>query len=255
MTNEELCISYQNGNQGAVFQLWEQNQRLILQKSFALYIRHKDRVNALGHEYRDIAQNSYFSVEAAAKGFDPEAGTKFITYLDYHIKNAFFSLIGMKTRSGINDPFINARRLEEEIPGDTEDICLSDTIPDQRAAAAFESIIDSVFFSSLREELENALHSLPDPTDAELLRLRYFSMKKPKEIAEILGLEVQCVRHREANALHYLKKRAWRVKKMAAEVIEIRAYSNSGFNAWKYSGSVQERAVEALSFFLKKQAI
>ena len=84
MSNEELAIRVKNGDADATLLLWNAVERFIIvmaeKYSFA---------NEKAAETEDLINSGYFAVCKAAKAFEPERGTTFLTLLGYYLKNTF----------------------------------------------------------------------------------------------------------------------------------------------------------------------
>ena len=72
MTNERLVKEIQSGNKQRYEQLWKQCEKFVRQQAnrWSTYV-----------EFEDLVQQGYIILHDAAADYDPDAGTKFITYL------------------------------------------------------------------------------------------------------------------------------------------------------------------------------
>lgn len=76
-----------------------------------------------GVELWDIQQAGYFAFLEALKGYKPETGYKFITFIRLPFKNAVNDLLKRKTEKQINEPLNNCISLDtptEDKDGDTD---------------------------------------------------------------------------------------------------------------------------------------
>ena len=81
-TNEQLCVLAQGGDVDARNRLLENNFAFVQKKAFELIGQYKDcRLEA-----DDLAQEGCFGLLEAIGRFDPERGTKFLTYAAYWIR-------------------------------------------------------------------------------------------------------------------------------------------------------------------------
>lgn len=99
-TNEELAELIKNGHNEYNYLLWQQIEKIILKKVNIIALRYNDIMKAKGIESCDLLQECYFSFVNAIKAFDKDAGYKFTTYLEYHIKNTINDMLGFRTASG-----------------------------------------------------------------------------------------------------------------------------------------------------------
>ena len=81
-TNEQLCVLAQGGDIDARNRLLENNFAFVQKKAFELIEHQKDcRLEA-----DDLVQEGCFGLLEAIRRFDPERGTKFLTYAAYWIR-------------------------------------------------------------------------------------------------------------------------------------------------------------------------
>ncbi len=243
MTNEELCAAYKAGNRAALAQLWEQNTGLLFVALKRLYYGFEDRACAAGVTLEDAVQTGFFAVERAARGFDPQEGARFSTYLMYCVKDCFFELVGLKTQRKKKDPLVSAERLETTLAGDETEQTIGDTVPDPSAALEFDNVLDGMFVSQLRGALDKAMEPLSD-RQAAALRLRYYGDRSTTETAQRLGIDAETARREIYNGLREMRKARRILRQYADELLSRSVYTATGFGAWKSGGSVEERAVE-----------
>ena len=87
MTNEELAVAIRDGNLALIGELWERVESFVAMKA-------RDRLaTAEGNvtDTDDLTQSGYFALLSATQTFDPDGGRNFLSWLDYHLKNAFAS--------------------------------------------------------------------------------------------------------------------------------------------------------------------
>ena len=96
LTNEELAIRIQQGEEELIPQLWEQVVLFIAMKARA-YIAHKIQsgLHCDGEE-SDLVNQAYFGFLTAIRAFDPNAGG-FLGILDLAIKTSFSEAGGYKS--------------------------------------------------------------------------------------------------------------------------------------------------------------
>ena len=241
MTNEELAKAAQQGNQGALPQLWEATRALLFAFAWKFYTRQgKDRCAQRGVTLEDLQQEAFFALYDAVGAFDEGKGYQFTTYLSRATENRFRACMGIR---GKRDPLNHADRLERPIPGE-EERQQGDTIPDEQAQAALEAVDDAAQQEQLQAVLGEALEALPAP-QGNVLRLRFACRKTRPETAQALGISPQEVRKEEQRALQLLRGKP-AVLALRTDFLEGAAYHGTGWFSWYYEqGSVEERLVES----------
>ncbi|MFT9078209.1 RNA polymerase sigma factor [Ethanoligenens sp.] len=137
MTNEELAIQAQQGDQKAMLQLWKQIERLVRMKA-------RRRLPDDGHTSRveldDLMQAGYLAMARAVKDFAPDGGFAFTTYLTYHLKTAFATELGIRTTR--RDALLNAVSIDQ--PAGAEDDGSSQTVENILEAKEDRHIINDM---------------------------------------------------------------------------------------------------------------
>lgn len=240
-TNEELALRIKAGDNEAVAALWEQTKKLAYQFAFKFYNRSMASCASAGITLEDVKQECFFVVLAAAQAFDEAKGFKFTSYLNFHAKNHFNALIGIRGNTA-KRPMNCAESLDELIPGG-EDITISDTIPDENATQAFEDAEREMYCQQLHGAMEQALGTL-DEQQEETIRARYYQGMTFEAIAQQSGFSRERVRQVVAKGLRGLRRPCCS-KLLRPFVVDYdRAYNGTGFSSWKDRGSVEERLVE-----------
>lgn len=102
-TNEQLCVLAQSGNTDARNRLLENNFAFVQKKAFELIGQYEDcRLEA-----DDLAQEGCFGLLEAIGRFDPERGTKFLTYAAYWIRKFMqeaVSIVVANDEISLNEP-------------------------------------------------------------------------------------------------------------------------------------------------------
>lgn len=240
MTNEELAKAAQQGNQGALPQLWEATRALLFAFAWKFYTRQgKDRCAQRGVTLEDLQQEAFFALCDAVGAFDEGKGYLFTTYLSRATENRFRACMGIR---GKRDPLNAADRLERPLPGE-EERRQGDTIPDEQAQAALEAVDEAAQQEQLQAVLGEALEALPAP-QGDVLRLRFLGQRTRQQTADALGLTPADVRREEQKALVQLRGRP-SVRLLGADFLEDAAYHGTGWNSWYHlQGSVEERLTE-----------
>lgn len=136
MTNEELALQAQQGDQKAMLQLWKQIERLVRMKA-----RHwlPDDGHTSRVELDDLMQAGYLAMARAVKDFAPNREFVFTTYLTYHLKTAFATELGIRTTR--RDALLNAVSIDQ--PAGAEDDG-SQTVENTLEAKEDRSTIDDM---------------------------------------------------------------------------------------------------------------
>lgn len=102
MNNEELCVLARDGNTDARNRLIENNFPFVQKKAFELLEQYKDS----RLDVDDLIQDGCLGLLEAAGRFDPERGTKFLTYAAYWIRKFMqeaVSIIAANDTISLND--------------------------------------------------------------------------------------------------------------------------------------------------------
>lgn len=208
MSNEELVKQYREGNKEALSELIEQNIKII----YKLIKKFKRCGTCIDKD--DLLQEAYIGImEATDKyDFDNPKKAKFITYAVYHIyKRLTLSIVGASTKNKENNKINNSCiSLNAPVPGDEENDELINFIEDPEQG--YDNIEDKLYFATLRKELEGAMNINNTLQEREILKLRYgwdISPIPPKEISDILDINVNKVRSIETKSLKKLRECVW----------------------------------------------
>ncbi len=147
-TMNDLAIKSRNGDREALLKLWQGVSRLAYK--IAMRYRNAAALNGAVDD-EDLEQCAFLGFYEALEGYDALQGN-FSTYMCWYVKNACRNLLGLNGRER-KEHYVTTS-MDEPIPG-AEDITLADTITDESAALPFEH-------AELRQDIEKALHRLPD---------------------------------------------------------------------------------------------
>ncbi|MGM9628215.1 MAG: sigma-70 family RNA polymerase sigma factor [Faecousia sp.] len=201
MSNEELAAAIQAGDTDRMGELWEQVAGLAAWKA-----RHI--VEALdgryGVTFDDLYQSAYPALVAAVGTFQPEK-CRFSTWFMYHLKQAFAECTGFRTQAAKNDPVNHALSLDAPIGDEEDSPIFGDLIPDPKAAATMQAVLDREYQRQLHEALETSLSALP-ALEADVLRMRYYCGMTLAEVAKSKDFEPARIRKMESDALRQLRK-------------------------------------------------
>lgn len=285
MTNEELVLDYQSGNEEALEALYSQNIKMINK-----IIRRYCGVEELD----DLRQEAYFGIVKAAQLWNQDKDCNFITYAVYWIRAVIFrymeecggviripshkrALIGKYHRArnyyrmlfGRNPSdrelcsaleiskgqlqelkkdllTVQIRSTSEIIGGEDDDLTLEDTL------AAEGDPIEDVIEKIHSEQLSNTLWSCVDelkPEQTIVIRGHYKEGRTLKECGDSLGVSQERARQIKENAMRELRKARF-TKRLKPYLTDQAAYTMglkyTGFSSFERFGSSQEYAMMRL---------
>lgn len=203
MTNEMLAqFIQQGGNDELLPILWENVRKLMHSNSRRFYATYKAKCDSSGVELWDIYQTCYMAFLEAVKGFKPESGLKFTSFLKYPFRNAVNELIGLRTSRTIHEPLNSSTSLDKPLDSSESDvITLLDTLADDTAL----DFIERMETASVGETVRAVIETL-QKQHRDVIKLRYFEGLTLKQAGEKLGVSKERVRQREAMALRLLRK-------------------------------------------------
>ena len=134
MTNEEMAVCIQNGDESKIPELWEQVRGLYMKKAFTYYGSHRELCARCGVELEDIQQQSFFAFLRSVEEFQPDSGLLFNSFINYPFQTEMQNLTGTRTALTRLDPLNSCASLDKEMEtddgsGDT----LGDFVPDPNA--------------------------------------------------------------------------------------------------------------------------
>ncbi len=169
MTNEELAIKIQEGHSEHIPQLWEQVSRFIDMQAGKYLDSFPEHYRALRG---DMVNEAYFTFVEAIDSYNPEKG-KFTTWLPWHIRNAFATVImGGRSKREQNEPLNAAVSLDTPI-SDTEDITLADTLLDETSEAYYRRLEDMDFWRSVNIFINKAIGHIKNEKGREIVRYMF----------------------------------------------------------------------------------
>lgn len=240
MTNEELAVLIQNGDDGYLPTLWEQVRKLIRIKAehYSRWLSENSKHIDPQDFVDDLTQAGYFAVIDAVKYFDASAGLKFTTYLDKTLKNAFREAAGIRTSK--RDPLDSSLYLDTPC-GEDEDCSILDLIgsPDSDML----QIDENVYNRELRAALEDALLILTD-REWEILRLRYFFGISYSEQAANKNVSKSYIANVAGEAFEKIRSNSQVMTRLASFMpqYEYDPFRFTGYSSWRNSDlSVQDR--------------
>lgn len=201
MSNEEMALAIQAGDDSLILPLWEQCKGLICKEAHRWARAFESRPEI---DVDDLIQSGYFALLNTAQSFkpDPERGT-FAGLLYWTLKGAFADACNVRTRTQQKDPIKSPLRLESPIPGDADGLELGDTIADQRNG--IEEAEEAIYSDYVSETVHKAVDSLED-RQRLCIDMRYFQGKTQKEISELLNVSGQYVSQVERLGLRRIRE-------------------------------------------------
>lgn len=179
MTNEELALKIQSGCDEYIPELWEQIAAFVEWRAMKYLAEYPSHYQDLKD---DLVNEGYFAMLEAAKGYDREKGT-FLTYLSYHLKTCFRSVIfSGRGKRREADPLNHAISLDVPIE-DADDLTLADMIIDDEAEAYYRNIEDVDFWESVNHFLYKAIDKIQNEKGRAIIRYMYENGGTKKEAA------------------------------------------------------------------------
>lgn len=238
-TNEQLAIACQAGDRQAVAQLWERTKVLICSWCYRYYERGRDRCAACGVELADLQQEGFLAMLDAVQAFEPAREYKFITWLKFPLKNRCNALLGKRGAPRL----LNECGSLDETIGEDGDTSQLDMIADPNAGKEFESVEEREYTRQLHEALEEAMDTL-QKKHRDILQWRYYDGQTLQQCGERLHCTPEYTRQLNLQAL--TRMRGGQPMRILCRFLcdTSRAYTGTGFQAWKNGGSIQERIAE-----------
>ena len=240
LTNEELAALAKTGDRAARAALWEQNRGLLAVLFRRLYVRAGARMAQAGVTWEDVEQCGFLAIVQAAQRFEPERGVLFASFLSYAVKSVFFELIGYRTERTRREPLNCACSLDEPVTGeDGSETPRGELTPDSTAEWAYEDAEQRVYQEQLRRVLDTEFARLT-PLQQAVVRARFYDGLTLAQTSERLSISTDYARRQTRRAL-FLLGRSPRLARFRERIIREGAYHGTGWQAWKYGGSVEER--------------
>lgn len=240
MTNEQLASQAKQGDRTALAALWEQNQGLLAMLFRRLYVRAGARTAQAGVAWADVEQCFFLAIVQAVQVYEPQRGTLFTSVLGYAVKTVFFELIGCRTEREKREPLNCACSLDEPVTSeDGSETPRGELTPDSTAEWEFENAEQRVYREQLRRALDTEIAKL-SPIQQAAVRARFYDGLTLAQTGERLSISTDYARRQTRRAL-FLLGRSARLARFRERIICEGAYHGTGWQAWKYGGSVEER--------------
>ena len=196
MTNEELVVDYQKGNEKSYEELVRANEGLICHmkyKWYSLVTNHKLTEDELDAECRFAF---WLSVKDYKEGLNCAFSSYAVSKIGWYLSREYMKKEKMQIVS-----------LDDVLPG-TEDYTLSDTLADEDAEEDFERIIEESVQKSTRQKLNLFMDAVLSNSEKSVLKLRFGLGCKPlnqRQVAEQIKVSFQRVGQIEKTAIHKLQ--------------------------------------------------
>lgn len=205
MTNENLAILAQDPeNKELVPVLWDKVKDMLYMKSNRTYRLYSGLFARCGIEVSDIMQSCYSVFLEALKGYKPDSGIKFITYLNYPFKTMMQELTHARTSR--KEPMNDAISLDiplQDKDGETDNTPLS-LLPDKTVNVE-NDVLDSLEQYEERQSVRDAVAALPE-LQRNVIEAIYFRNEMQKDIAKRMGCTPARVQQIKTQAFQMLRR-------------------------------------------------
>ena len=158
MSNEEVAVLAQSGNEKSVLLLWERVKYFAKKQAGRWIAAWEGRG---GVTLDDLQQVSFLALLDALDGWEPDSWT-FIGWYALRLKAAFTVAYGQRTQRDRLDPLQTATSLETPLDGDDDDLTLGDTIEDPEAVKAMETVEENDRLHHLHDIMQEVIETLPE---------------------------------------------------------------------------------------------
>lgn len=202
MTNEQLAALAQDPDNGELVPvLWDKVKDILYMKAQGAYTARTDAFKRHGVELSDIRQGCYMAFLDALRGYKPESGAKFSSYLTYPFKTMLADLT--HTRTSKREPLDSAVSMDKPILGEDETATLWDVLPCDTDIET--NVLDQLEQDDERRAVWDAVARLPQ-REREAVTLFYFEGLTLQEIASRWGCSYQNVAGFKAAGLRNLRR-------------------------------------------------
>ena len=158
MSNEEVAVLAQSGNEKSVLLLWERVKYFAKKQAGRWIAAWEGRG---GIVLDDLMQVSFLALLDALESWRPDGGLFFGWYA-LRLKAAFTAAYGQRTQRDRLDPLQTATSLETPLDGDDDDLTLGDTIEDPEAMRAMDSVEEIDRLHHLHDIMQEVIETLPE---------------------------------------------------------------------------------------------
>ena len=230
MTNEELARRIHDGETGLCGELYRQNRKLIAKYCRSYYNRYTERCIQCGAELCDLENECYFALLEAVELYNSKQEYKFTTCLRYPLIKRLNMMAGFRLKTKGRDPLNNCESLDKPLGGDSEELYLRDTIPDEGAGFA-DGVLHSAACSCVFPAAARALRDMPKHCD--ILLMRYRDNMTLDAIAAEYGCTCENIRQYIYKAMRTLRHpRNREIRELYEDIIGA-TYHMGGLNRFK----------------------
>ena len=197
MTNEEMCISIQNGDNTLKFQLWDNVSKIYYFLADKFFSNNAEKCTKCGLQRDDIHQLSYFAFEHSIKAFDISKGYAFTTY-------AKFSLLAVIQSYFCKDTLNRCESLDDLSYEDDEGggLTVNEIIPDNTAADPEEKAEQSDTCRAVRE----AVADLPE-SESSVISAHWFQGLSLSQISKRRNVSHEAVSAANRKGMYLLRRK------------------------------------------------
>lgn len=166
-------------------------EKLYLENKGLLYHFAKRYVWAIERDptnsIEDLIQQGFFGLVTAYETYDENTGCSFGTWAGFWIRKEMRTLLGL--RSTKKCPELYAVSLDKNLGSDENEFSLLDTLEDEHASEAYDSIESREIVEQIRQRISAIEHNLQRQT----MQLTVIDGLTQKEIAEKLGVSASYI--------------------------------------------------------------
>lgn len=169
MSNEEVAVLAQSGNEKSVLLLWERVKYFAKKQAGRWIAAWEGRG---GVTLDDLQQCAFLALLDALESWKPDGGS-FIGWYALRLKAAFTVAYGQRTQRDRLDPLQTATSLETPLDGDDDDLTLGDTIEDPEAIRAMDSVEEIDRLHHLHDIMQEVIETLPEDQRTAIVEKYY----------------------------------------------------------------------------------
>ena len=199
MTNEELVLLIQGGNNAHYGELWEQIRRYVAVRAKTFY---GNGARFIRCDIDDLIQAGYLAMVDAVETYDPQRAS-FITHYNFYLRKSFMATAIGVTEKSRNDPIFTALDIDGEIYDDGG-VTLEEVIPGN-APDPEQTSIETVYNLELRQALNAAMDRRLTPEEKDVLQRHFMQGQTLKECGEAHGVSTERARQLKERALRKMR--------------------------------------------------
>lgn len=239
MTNEELAVLIEEGDNEAVALLWENMKKLFYRINFRYAAVYHNRMAECGVTVEDLHQECYFVMLESVRAYNarkPEhADYLLTTYVRLIYKKHFQKILSIHGRGRPKDVLnMHYDKLDETVYDDSDSV-LMDFIPDDTAEEEYRNIENADYCSKAVETAKN----LVSEKQWRILARVYINGQPQKAVADEIGVSTTRIQEIACSALKTLRS-----SEELREIAEINEYQHIGVKGCIKGGSIEERIAE-----------